>query len=88
MLEILRGDLEEPARLDFEDLTHVFFSRHHKLVVDDPFWVPLKQRRGRVNVNLLIVGDGPIPIRLVLAASVIEKAGGDSLPDGVIVIAA
>lgn len=81
LLEVFRGDLRQPLRVDGAHFSHVLLRCLHELVVDDPLWALVEQRRTRMNVDLLIVGDGLIAFGWVFTTAVVEEAGDDGLPD-------
>mmetsp|Transcript_63743 Transcript_63743/g.137104 ORF Transcript_63743/g.137104 Transcript_63743/m.137104 type:complete len:424 (+) Transcript_63743:406-1677(+) len=75
-------------RLDCAALAQVLLCRQDELVVHNPFRVPLVQGGARVDIDLLVLGQCPVTLLGITAASIAKVAGGDALPDPVVVIAA
>mmetsp|Transcript_33935 Transcript_33935/g.63388 ORF Transcript_33935/g.63388 Transcript_33935/m.63388 type:complete len:240 (+) Transcript_33935:143-862(+) len=56
-------------------------------MVDDPLRVPLVQRGGRMDVDLVVIGEGAVPLLRIPSAGVAEVPSRDALPNAVVVVA-
>ena len=84
--------LEEPGRqlhkpfgIYGAHLPHVLLAGQHQLKVDHPIRLTLKQRRGRVNENRVLLHNCLVAFLWVFACSMKEEPRADSLADLVIV---
>ena len=49
--EELWRDIDKPLRFDSSHVVTVLAGREDELVVDDPLWVPIEERRRRMDVD-------------------------------------
>lgn len=76
-----RCQFNEPFWINYSYLTHVFFGRHHKLVVNNPVWLSLEEGTAWVNINRLVLNQCPVSLLWILPRSMKEKASSYRLPN-------
>mmetsp|Transcript_10769 Transcript_10769/g.44556 ORF Transcript_10769/g.44556 Transcript_10769/m.44556 type:complete len:220 (-) Transcript_10769:4588-5247(-) len=85
---VVRRHLDQPVRLDLDDVAHVLLGGQHELEVRDPARHGLGEAAGRVDVHRLWVLDGAVVALPLELGRVIEEAGSDGAADGVVVLRA
>lgn len=81
MFEESRCYFNQPFGVDSTHFSHIFFSRLHQLMVDNPLRSLTEQGRTRVDEYLLVVSNSSVAFGWVLFAAMEEESCSDCLPD-------
>ena len=76
-LEESRRELDEPLRIDSDDLAHILLRRQNELVINDPIGLPIEQRTRRMNVDRLIISQRLVALLRILARRVAKEAAAN-----------
>lgn len=69
-----RSIFNEPFWIDGAHLSHVLFGCEQQLVIDKPLWLLLIDGTGRMDVDHLVVDEGPVAVLGIALTDVAEVA--------------